>query len=71
MNGFFETEIEGVADECVTNADFVGPRNLLLIVFEILEAEVVTCIESETAPACFLRSRDEWCDSLLAVFAVA
>ena len=61
MDGLFESEVEGVADECVSDADLVGPWNLLVEVGEVLEAEVVAGVETESEGTGSLRRTDEGC----------
>ena len=62
MDGFFEAEVEGIADEGVPDADFVEPRDLLMEVGEVLEAEVVAGIEAEAEGLGGLGSTNEGSD---------
>ena len=41
MNCFFESKIESITDECMTNADFVSPGNLLMVVGQILQIRLL------------------------------
>ena len=47
VDGFFEPEVEGVADEGVADADFIRPGDLLLEESEVLEVEVMASVETE------------------------
>ena len=51
-DGFFEAEIERVADKGVAYADFVEVGNARSEEAEVVETEVMACVEAEAAAAC-------------------
>ena len=62
LDGFFESEVEGVADERMPDAHFVQPGNLLVEVGEVLQVQVVAGVQPQSCVAGSLRSADEGCD---------
>ena len=48
MDGFFDTQIKGVADDGMADGDFVEERYALFEVSEIQQVEVVAGVESES-----------------------
>jgi hypothetical protein len=37
FDSFLQTEVESIADKCVTNADLICPGNLLVVVGKVLQ----------------------------------
>ena len=67
MDGFFDAEVEGIGDECVAYGDFVEMGYVLMEIAEVVEVEVVSGVESESALVCNLGGFDEGCYGSLAV----
>ena len=60
-----KSQIEGVANQRVPDADFVCPGNLLVEVRQVLQAEVVSGVESQSCFAASLGRFDIGLDALL------
>jgi len=66
-DGLLEAEVEGVGDECMSDGDLGEEGDGFGEEAEVLEAEVVPCIESQSEGASVLSSLDEGGYSLGAI----
>ena len=66
-DGLLEAKVEGVGDECMPDRDLGEEGDRLREEAEVLEAEVVPCIESQSEGASVLSSLDEGGYSLGAI----
>ena len=51
-HSLFKSQIQCVAYQRVANRDFVCPRDCFDEILQVLQAQVVSCIEAEAAVAC-------------------
>jgi hypothetical protein len=66
-DGLLEAEVEGVGDECMSDRDLGEEGDRLREEAEILQTEVVPCIESQSEGASVLSCLDEGSYSLGAI----
>ena len=62
-----QSEVERIADQRVTDRHFVNPRNAGEEVAQIVQIEVVTCVESQAQLASAFGCRNIGRDGLIAV----
>src|SRR4051794_40891581 len=58
LDGVLKPEVDGVTDQCMTDAHFIQPRDVLFEKFQVVKIEVMSCIQSDTGFLCFFCCRD-------------
>ena len=71
LDSLLQSQIEGIADEGMTNADLVSPRNLLMVIGQVLQRQVVTSVEAQSYLLSCLGSSNEGSDGSLTVGGIA